>query len=276
MTLCLAFTMSACSNEDYLGGHYTADGAGVETAITAIAPDGETWEAGAKLGISTEYATYDASARNREYVSNTGGNSFQQATGSPIYVKGNTSIVAYYPFAGADGAEPVINLNTKDQNNLTNYYFAKTNGVTIENGSQVTLNFQRALARLQLNITVPAGESIKTIRLSGFAQEAEVAPFTLDMKLSNPEDLVITGNDIRTLNVQLIPQTIAADAAVPARLVLVGNIRSYSIDMGDITLSSGETRQGTIDVTNGVGTLEFVPAGTAWTDNGMGGNVTSN
>ena len=67
-----------------------------------------------------------------------------------------------------------------------------------------------------------------------------------------------------------------ADAAVPARLVLVGNIRCFSIDMGDITLSSGETRQGTIDVTNGVGTLEFVPAGTAWTDNGMGGNVTSN
>lgn len=267
--------LASCSNEEYLGGHYTTDGAGVATTITATAPDGETWAAGTRVGISTGYATYDASARNREYVSESGGNGFVQATGAPIYVKGNTSIVAYYPFVGIDGAEPTIILNTKNQDNLTNYYFSKTDGITIGNGSQVTLNFHRALARLQLNVTVPDGETIKTVRISGFAQEAEVDPFTLDMKLSNPEDFVIVDNNIRTIDVQLIPQTITAEAAIPARLVLVGSIRSYSIDMGDITLTSGEVRQGTVDVTNGVGTLEFVPADTAWTDSGMGGHVDS-
>ena len=87
---------------------------------------------------------------------------------------------------------------------------------------------------------------------------------------------MVTGNDIRSIDLQLIPQTITADAAVPAQVVLVGSIRSYTIDMGDITLTSGEVRQGTIDVTSGVGTLEFVPAGTAWTDSGIGGSVTSN
>lgn len=266
----------SCSNEEYLGGHYTTDGAGVATTITATAPDGESWIANARIGISTGYATYDASARNREYVRKDGSNSFVQVSGDPIYVKGNTSLVAYYPFAGTDGAEPVIYLNTKDQNNLTNYYFAKAESVTIANGSLVTLNFQRALAELRLNITVPTGETIKTLRISGFAQEADVDPFTLDMKLSNPDDLVMTGNDIRSIDVQLIPQTVSADAAIPAQIVLVGSIRSYTINMGDITINSGEVRQGTIDVTSGVGTLEFVPGGTAWSDSGIGGSVTSN
>ena len=185
-------------------------------------------------------------------------------------------MVAYYPFVGTDGAEPVISLNTKNQADLTNYYFAKTDDVTIANGSNVVLNFHRALGRMQLRVTVPAGEAVKTVRISGFAQEAEVNPFTLDMKLSNPEDLVLTGSDIRTIDVELIPQTVKADAAIPARLVLVGNIRSYTIELGDITLAGGELRQGTVDVTSGVGTLEFVPGGTSWTDSGLGGNVTSN
>ena len=66
--------LASCSNEEYLGGHYTTDGAGVATTITATAPDGETWAAGTRVGISTGYATYDASARNREYVSESGGN----------------------------------------------------------------------------------------------------------------------------------------------------------------------------------------------------------
>lgn len=275
--ICCGFSimLTACdrSNEDYLGGHYTTDGAGVPTTITATAPDGTTWNAGARIGISTGYANYDATARNREYVSETGGNSFVQVTGAPLYIKGNTGIVAYYPFTGMDGAEPVINLNTTDQTQVTDYYFAKIDNVSIANGSQLNLAFHHALTQLQLAITTPAGETITSIRLSGFAQKAEVNPFTLEMKYDVPTDMVFTGSDLRTVTLMLIPQTVSADAGIPARLALIGNIRSYTIDMSGIAMNSGETLQANIDVTDGVGSLEFVSTGSPWTDSGKGGDI---
>lgn len=267
--------VSSCSNEDYLGGHFVTDGAGVQMKVTATAPEGSNWEAGDAIGISTSYGNYDITAKNREYICEDGVN-FIQRIGNPIYVKGNTSIVAYYPFTGTDGAEPVINLNTSDQVNITDYYFAKTEGVNRENGSLVDLAFKHALARLELTITVPANERIKSYRLSGFSQYAEVNPFTLDMKLSGPEDLVVTDDNIRNVSLRLIPQSVDADAAIPARLVLIGTIRSYSIDLGNISLASGETLNGTINLTDGVGSLEFTPDGGVWENSGLGGDVTSN
>ncbi len=263
----------ACSNEDYLGGQYVTDGAGVEISVTATAPEGMSWSAGQQIGISASYASFDATARNREYVSETGSNRFVQTTGDPIYVKGNTSIVAYFPYIGTDGAEPVITLFTADQAKVSDYYFAKADGVTISNGSLVNLVFHNALATLQFSINAPTGETIQSVRLSGFAQQAEVNPFTLDMKLSVAEDLLVTGSNLQTVTLRLIPQTVSTDADIPARMVLVGSIRSYTIDLGDITLGGGETRQATVDVTDGVGSIEFVPDGSPWTDSGLGGDI---
>lgn len=271
--------IAGCSNDDYLGGHYITDGAGTKMNVTAqISAQTDpslAWQEGDVIGISTGYGVYDVTARNIEYVCQADGNSFIQATGESMYVKGTTDIVAYYPYTGANGAEPAINLNTLDQSNITDYLFAKAEGVSPKNAEQVNLVFDYALARLQLSFTVPSGETIKSCRLSGFAQQATVDPYTLQMTLNAPEDLVITGDQMKTLSLKLIPQTVAADAAVPARLVLVGSIRSYSIDMSGITFSGGEQYQAVVDVTSGVGTIEFVSTGAPWSDSGLGGDGNS-
>ncbi len=263
--------LTACSNEEYLGGHYTTDGAGVQTTITATPPEGSSWTMGDIIGISASYGSYDITARNREYVCN-GGNTFVQLAGNPIFVKGRTSIVGYYPFLGTEGAEPSISLNTADQTAVTEYYFAKADNVNLDNGSHVNLVFHNALSQLQLNITAPMGETIKSARLSGYVHQAEVDPFTLDMQLSIPEDLTINDDDIQALSLQLIPQRVASDAAIPARLVLVGKYRSYTIDMSNIVLKRGVKTEMNINAADGISTVEFVPGNTAWMVCGMSGS----
>lgn len=274
--IAFAAAVTSCSDEEYLGGHSTTAGAGVATTITAAAPDGANWPAGMRIGISASNATHDVSVRNREYVSETGSSSFVQASGNPIYVKGNISIVGYYPFTGTDGAEPVIILNTADQNDVTEYYFAKTDGVTLANGTQVNLNFHHALARMQVAIEAPAGESIKQVRVSGFSQQAEVDPFTLGMKLSSPEDLVVTGDNMQNVTLWLIPQTVDTDAPLPAQMTFVGTIRSYTVDLGSVTLNSGDQLQASVNVTDGISTFEFVPVGSQWENSGLGGDYSFN
>lgn len=276
----LAAALTSCSNDDYLGGHSTTDGAGVlmnvTAQISASTDAGLAWTEGDVIGIAAGYGLYDATARNREYVCQADGMTFAQSAGIPMYVKGATDIVAYSPFNGTDGAEQTLALDTRDQQNVTDYLFAKATGVTLQNGANVHLVFDYVLSRLQLNITVPAGESIKECRLQGFAQQAVADPYTLAMTLDSPEDLIAKGSDIRSLALKLIPQTIAADAAVPARLVLIGHIRSYTLDMSQLQLLPGAAVQANVDVTDGIGTIDFVPGGSVWTDSGLGGDVTSN
>lgn len=276
----MAAALTACSNDDYLGGHYVTDGAGalmtVTAQISASTDAALAWNENDVIGISTGYGMSDATARNRQYVCQSDKMTFAVAEGYPIYVKGATNIVAYYPFVGTDGAEPTLTLDTRNQSAVTEYLFAKAEGVNPENGDNVHLVFDYALARVNIHITVPAGETIKSCRLSGFAMQATVDPYTLDLELNAPEDLVITGDAITSFSAKLIPQTIAADAAVPARLVLVGTIRSYTIDMSQMPLQGGADVQANIDVTDAVGTVDFVSGGSAWQDSGIGGNVTAN
>lgn len=273
------FLFGSCSDEDYLGGHATTAGAGTQMTVTAqinapLSP-GLSWNENDIIGIAAGYGQYDATARNREYACQADGRTFTQTTGYPIYVKGATDIVAYFPYIGSDGAEPTITLDTRNQSAITDYLFAKAEGVTPQNGGNVNLVFDYALARLNMNITVPAGETIHGYRLVGFAQQATVDPYTLDMTLDAPEDLVYEGTDIRNITLRLIPQTVDTESGIDARLVLIGNIRSYSIDMSQTPLVAGQEQQATVDVTNGIGSIEFVPGGSAWTDSGLGGNVAS-
>ena len=272
--------LSGCSDEDYFGGHYVTDGEGtlmtVTAHINASTAQDLAWAEGDIIGISATYGITDMKARNREYACQADGLTFTNTADFPIYVKGTTDIVAYYPFIGTDQAEPVIRLNTTDQQNIVDYLFAKVEGVTPQAGGNVTLNFDYALARVQFNITSPAGETITGYRLTGLVQQAEVDPYSLNMTLSDPEDLTATGTDIRNISLRLIPQTLNGDAAIPARLVLIGKNRSYSIDLSELTLTGGQLTTANIDVTDGVGYIEFIPNGATWTDSGVGGNVTSN
>ena len=266
----MAAALTACSNDDYLGGHYTTDGAGVVLNVTAQTD--KAWSEGDVIGIAAGYGQNDGTARNREYVCQADASSFKNKSGFPIYVKGNTCIVAYYPFVGTDGAEPTITLNTLNQDEVTDYYFAKAEGVTRQT-SQVNLAFKHALAEVTLKITAPSGESINSCRLSGFAQKATVNPYTLAKTLDAPEDLVVKGADMKSVTLKLIPQALSADGAVKPQLVLIGNIRSYTIDMSDLQLEAGTSQEAIINVTDGIGTVDFVPGDSKWEDSGAGGDV---
>lgn len=266
----MAAALTACSNDDYLGGHYTTDGAGVVLNVTAQTD--KAWSEGDVIGIAAGYGQNDGTARNREYVCQADASSFKNKSGYPIYVKGTTSIVAYYPFVGTDGAEPTIILNTLNQTQVTDYYFAKVEDVTRQT-SEVNLVFKHALAEVTLKITTPTDESIKSCRLSGFAQKAAVNPYTLDKTLEAPEDLVVNGTNLKTITLKLIPQTLSTDGAVPPQLVLIGNIRSYTIDMSDLQLEAGTSQEAIINVTDGIGTVDFIPGGSQWEDSGAGGAV---
>ncbi len=266
----MAAALTACSNDDYLGGHYTTDGAGVVLNITAQTD--KAWSEGDVIGIAAGYGQNDGTARNREYVCQADASSFKNKSGFPIYVKGNTCIVAYYPFVGTDGAEPTITLNTLNQDQVTDYYFAKAEGVTRQT-SQVNLAFKHALAEVTLKITAPSGESINSCRLSGFAQKATVNPYTLAKTLDAPEDLVVKGADMKSVTLKLIPQALSADGAVKPQLVLIGSIRSYTIDMSKLQLEAGSSQETIVNVTDGIGTVDFVPGDSKWEDSGAGGDV---
>lgn len=279
-SLFVCAALFSCSNEDYLGGHVDTSGVGVKINVTASITDYDDadrkWQEGDAIAITTGYGSSDVTARNREYVCGEDGVTFTNESQSPLYIKGATDILAYYPYAGIDGAEPTITLNTKNQNEVTEYFFAKKTGVNRDNGSNVELAFSNALSRVDMVITAPEDETIIGYRLSGFAQVANVDPYTFGMELNAPEDLTGRGVDITSLSLQLIPQTIDEEAGVPAQLVLIGVFRSYTIDMSKIQLVAGQKQLVKIDVTDGIGTVEFVPGGTQWNDSGLGGNVSAN
>ena len=163
-------------------------------------------------------------------------------------------------------------MNTLNQTQVTDYYFAKVEDVTRQT-SEVNLVFKHALAEVTLKITTPTDESIKSCRLSGFAQKAAVNPYTLDKTLEAPEDLVVNGTNLKTITLKLIPQALSADGAVKPQLVLIGNIRSYTIDMSDLQLEAGTSQEAIINVTDGIGTVDFIPGGSQWEDSGAGGAV---
>ena len=271
--------LGSCSNDDYLGGHYTTDGMGtlmnVKATIQASTNPSLAWTEGNIIGIATSYGQYDATAKNREYVCQADGTTFTCVSENPIYVKGNTDIVAYYPFTGADCAETVLTLDTRDQDNITNYLLAKVEGVSPANGSQVNLVFDYALSQLTMDISTLVGETITGYRLQGFSQVATIDPFTQELTYETPEDLVGTGTNITNLTLKLIPQAVSADASITPRLILIGSTRSYSIDMSGVSLTAGVVSTASIDVTDGIGNIEFVPGGGQWTDSGVGDNVTS-
>lgn len=281
MVLAIALlTMASCSDEDYLGGHYVTDGQGTEMNLTATinvpSDPSLAWMENDVIGVAAKSGLYDVSVRNRKYICQSDGRSFVNVTDFPIYVKGTTTIVGYYPYMGSDGAEQSIVLNTLDQSNIVDYLFARAEGVTPQTGTNVNLEFNYVLTRFNIAITAPTGEKITACRIMGLAQTANVDPYTLTITPDVPEDLVITGSDIQSLSLKLIPQSVSETSEIPAKIVLIGQIRSYTIDLNGINLLEGDVVSANIDVTNGVGTIEFVPNSASWEDSGIGGDYSSN
>lgn len=272
--LSFSVALLSCSDEDYLGGHSTTDGVGALMGVTGqVDPSASlTIAVGGGIGITTTYANHDQTARNRKYVLQSDGQSYLPGNNLPIYVKGNTSVMAYYPFTGDENAEPTLTLSTKNQASPVDMLVAKTEGVTIDNASSVKLNFKSALATLKVSITA-SGETITDYVLSGFAQEGAIDPYTFAVTPSLMQDVQGSGSALTSLSFHIVPQTVADGKAM---LTLKGSVRTYALSLGAVTLGFGETRQLNVNIADGEATYEFVPGGSQWNDSGLGGDVSSN
>jgi hypothetical protein len=277
MGLPLADMVSSCSNEDYLGGDYSiSEGAGTAVKITGElnASTDLSFQEGDSISVTATYGINDASACNRAYYYCDSTTFSVDSSAYPLYVKGNCRLVAYYPFTGTDGAEPSLTLNTENQSNITNYYFAKSDSLT-KDAEAVHFNFVSAYAKFQFNITELDEEQISGYRLIGFSHSASVNPYDLSLALDAVEDLSGTGSNMETILLKMIPQSRDTTSDVVPQIVLIGKKRSYTIDLNSVMLTAGKTLTANVDVTNGIGTVEFGNNGGQWTDSGVGGDITS-
>lgn len=256
--------LASCSNEDYLGGHVNKDGAGVAmqslTVQMGSTASDRTWTEGDQIGVSVSY--YDLTAQNRSYICDADGK-FSPESGEPIYIKGNTSVVAYTPYTGTDGAEPVLEIDTEDQDNIPDYLFAKTDGVNTSNGNAVTLTFERVLATLNINITA-ADDVISKWILAGAYTDAVVNTYDLSLSMAGTKDLTGEGSAITSINLSLLPQTVASSERA-VTLTLFGQQRTYTFTLNEqetLTLTSAQTTSYNVDIRDGMATVELVPSGT--------------
>ena len=289
--------LAACKDDSYLGGHFTTDGKGVQAQVTAVSVSEQTpaiaWTQGDVIALTTSYA--DNYSLNRFYECAADGRTFTVLSGVPVYIKGNGFLCAYAPVVGIDGSEPVIELNTANQTAIIDYIFAKE--PISPSQATVQLRFRRVYSRLHTTIKTADTEHIRKIVLSGFSHEASVNAYTWEIiGLSAAADYTMASTtDITAFDLTLIPQTVNAEAVIPAHIVLIGTNRSYELPMGEVTLESDMTLSMAIDVSTPEPTVAFSTDGVTWTnyedkqtngvgfesdtvrwsDSGKGGDVTS-
>lgn len=267
MSLTVMLGLASCSNDDYLGGHVDRSGAGVAIqTLTAqmgsTVTSGKTsWEKDDQIGVSVSY--YDITAQNRLYLCGEDGKTFTPKTGEPIYIKGATSVVAYYPFVGNDSAEPVVNVKTEDQSDITDYLVAKADGLNPSNGSTVNLDFQRILSALQINITASDDNITKWV-LSGINNNATLSTYTGELSIFDKKDYSGTGTSITSISLTLLPQTLKGEDG-DVTLTLYGSERSYVFILNKketFTLTSAETKTVSVNISDGMGTIDLHPTET--------------
>ena len=269
----------------------------MQAQVTAVSVSEQTpaiaWTQGDVIALTTSYA--DKYSLNRFYECAADGRMFTVQSGAPVYIKGNGFLCAYAPVVGTDGSEPVIELNTANQTAITDYIFAKE--PISPSQAAVQLRFRRVYSRLHTTIKAADTEHIRKIVLSGFSHSATVNPYTWDITPDAASAYTMaSATDITSFDLTLIPQTITAEAVVPAHIVLIGTNRSYELPMGAVALESDKTLSMTIDVSTPEPTVAFSTDGVTWTnyedkqtngvgfesdtvrwsDSGKGGDVSSN
>ena len=247
------------------------DGRGQQAVLTGIVQSSlepnRQWKAGDQVAVTTSY--YDQSALNRIYTCAEDGQSFTPDTKVPIYIKGTGLLLAYYPVQGADGSEPeALSLSTVDQSKPTSYLFARE---PIQLGdSKVQLHFRHILGQMKVNITaLQPGEQIHTVVLKGFYHRASVDPYSWEVFLgnNNPEEYMFSQTEpVSSFTLTLIPQSIAAEAAEPAYLSLVGKKRTYDVALGDVTISSDQLLTASVDISGPAPSVDFSYETANWTD----------
>lgn len=260
--LFMSMVLASCSNDDYLGGHYTTDGAG---SVLAVSSANTTWSAGDSIGISTSAGASDASSRNRLFIVQPDGKTLLPANGEQLYIKGNAAVLAYYrvsntndtTFVGMDGAEPLLKLNTTNQSNLVDYRLAKVEGVNPTNSQGVALNFQSGvLATLTFNIVTDGSDQISEWKVTGLAQTAIIEPYSFDIALDEYIDFADKGTNITAFSRKVIPQPVGEGQV---KVILNGANRTYSVYMPATTIGNGANEVVTVRITDGKATVELGP-----------------
>ena len=262
----MAVALNGCSNDDYLGGHYVTDGAGVEMVAEAA---NMSLEQGQHIGISNTYGFTDVTTRNRDFVVAEDGKTLTSYTSTPFYIKGTASILAYCPFVGEDGAEPslVLNTYTEGGEETVDYMLAKADNITKETARQVSLNFYPTLSTLNVTINIPAGENVTKYVLGGLARRGRINPYELTITGEDYIDYSATGNNIRNFTVTVVPQSLADGDMT---LTLKGVKRIYNIAMPALSIEPNSNCEAKVDLKDGSVTYEFVNNGSIWTDSGLG------
>lgn len=258
----MAAVLTSCSNEDYLGGHSVTDGAG---NMLAVSSSNTTWAPGDSIGVSTSSASSDASVRNRLFIVQEDGKTLKCADNKELYIKGNVSILAYYrvspnnesTFVGNDGDEPLLVLNTTNQNNLVDYKLAKAEGINASNSRDVSLNFQSGvLATLNFLIENDGSDQISEWKMTGLAQTAYISPYTFDILLDEYIDFTGSGTDLTSFSQRVIPQTFGEKEV---KVVLNGSKRTYPLYIPAMTIENGEEYNITVRIADGKAQLEVGP-----------------
>lgn len=265
VAVCLVLVLNSCSKDDYLGGHYVTDGAGVEMSVVSA---NMSWDKGEHFGISNTYGFSDAATRNRDFVVAEDGVTLIPNSSKAFYIKGAMSILAYYPFKGTDGAEPelVLNSYTEDGSALVDFYLAKAD-VTKETAKQVNLNFYPCLSKLNITIKLLSGENITKYVLSGLARRGRIDPYNLTITGEDAIDYTESSNNIRTITLTVVPQTIVEGGAI---LTLKGVKRIYNIVMPPLKIEPNSVCDATVNLEDGSVNYEFVNNGSIWSDSGLG------
>lgn len=262
----IGFSMSAvltsCSNDDYLGGHSVTDGAG---NVLSVASSNISWTPGDSIGVSTSSALSDVTVRNRLFIVQEDGKTLKCANEEEMYIKGNVSILAYYrispnnesSFVGTDGTEPLLVLNTTNQNYLVDYKLAKIDGINFANSSDVSFNFQQGvLATLNFLIENDGSDQISEWKVSGLAQTAYINPYTFEIQLDEYIDFTGNGTDISSFSRRVIPQAFEENEV---RVVLNGNNRTYPLYIPAMTIENGGEYDITVRIIDGKAQLEIGP-----------------
>lgn len=259
--LCIAAVLTACSNDDYLGGHSVTDGAG---NVLSVSSSSNTLAPGDSIGVSASSASSDASVRNRLFIVQEDGKSLK-CDGNEFYVKGNVSILAYYrispdnesTFVGTDGAEPLLALNTTNQNSLVDYKLAKTEYINASNSQTVSLDFQSGvLATLNFLIENDGSDQINEWKVTGLAQTAYIKPYTFEIQLDEYIEFKGSGTDIASFSRRVIPQSVTENAV---KVVLNGNKRTYPLYIPAMTIENGGEYNITVRIADGKAQLEVGP-----------------
>ena len=259
--LCIAAVLTACSNDDYLGGHSVTYGAG---NVLYVSSSGSTLTPGDSIGVSASSASSDASVRNRLFIVQEDGKSLR-CDGNEFYIKGNVSILAYYrispdnksTFVGTDGAEPMLALNTTDQNSLVDYKLAKADYISATNSQNVSLDFQSGvLATLNFLIENDGSDQINEWKVTGLAQTAYINPYSFEIQLDEYIDFTGTGTNLASFSCRVIPQPVGENAV---KVVLNGNNRTYPLYIPAVTIENGGEYNITVRIADGKAQLEIGP-----------------